>query len=125
MNPLETYLKEMPAYLAENADGIRRDWPRIPLPDSRKALEASAGLGRQVAALLDTEAEAPSVTAGKLEPIFRTIGALAKVGGGSLDADAGDLAVTAGWGHAGKEGVTMPGKGRLCNARMTRPNWTR
>ena len=21
-----------PAYLTENADGIRRDWPRIPLP---------------------------------------------------------------------------------------------
>jgi hypothetical protein len=35
------------------------------------------------------------------------------VGGGALDADAGDLAVTAGWGHAGKEGVTMPGKGRI------------
>ncbi|HQJ98502.1 MAG TPA: DNA methyltransferase, partial [Thermoleophilia bacterium] len=26
---------------------------------------------------------------------------------------AGDLAVTAGWGHAGKGGVTMPGRGRL------------
>ena len=54
-----------PAYLAENADGIRRDWPRIPLPDSRKALEASAALGRQVAALLDTEADVPGVTAGR------------------------------------------------------------
>jgi hypothetical protein len=102
-----------PAYLSENADGIRRDWPRIPLPDSRKALEASAGLGRQIAALLDTEAESPGVTAGKIEPIFGAIGVLAKVGGGALDPDAGDLAVTAGWGHAGKEGVTMPGKGRI------------
>ena len=102
-----------PAYLAENADGIRRDWPRIPLPDNRKALEASAELGRQVAAMLDTEAEAPGVTAGKVEPIFRTLGALAKVGGGALDPDAGDLAVTAGWGHAGKDGATMPAKGRI------------
>jgi hypothetical protein len=34
-----------PAYLSENADGIRRDWPRIPLPGSRKSLEASAALG--------------------------------------------------------------------------------
>jgi hypothetical protein len=102
-----------PAYLGENADGIRRDWPRIPLPADRKALEDSAALGRQVAALLDTEADAAGVTAGALEPIFRTVGALAKVGGGALDPDAGDLAVTAGWGHAGKEGVTMPGKGRI------------
>ena len=38
-----------PAYLTENADGIRRDWPRIPLPDSREALEASAALGEQIA----------------------------------------------------------------------------
>ena len=32
---------------------------------------------------------------------------------------AGDLAVTAGWGHAGQRGVTMPGKGKT----VTRP-WT-
>jgi hypothetical protein len=102
-----------PAYLAENADGIRRDWPRVPLPDSRKALDKSAGLGREVAALLDTEADVPGVTASPLEPIFRTVGVLAKVGGGALNADAGDLAVTAGWGHAGKDGVTMPAKGRI------------
>ena len=30
-----------------------------------------------------------------------------------LDPDAGDLAVTAGWGHVGKDGVTMPAKGRI------------
>jgi len=102
-----------PAYLSENADGIRRDWPRVPLPDFRKALEASAELGRQVAALLDTEAPAPGVTDGKVEAFFRTVGVLSRVGGGQFDADAGDLAVTAGWGHAGKEGVTMPAKGRI------------
>ena len=101
-----------PAYLAGNADGIRRDWPRVPLPDTRKALEASAALGRQVAALLDTEADVPAVTAGKIEPFFRTVGVLARFGGGALDPDAGDLAVTAGWGHAGKAGAVMPGKGR-------------
>ncbi len=102
-----------PAYLAENADGIRRDWPRIPLPDTTKALEASAALGRQLAALLDTEADVSGVTSGKVEPVFRTVGVLTKAGGGALDPGAGDLAVTAGWGHAGKEGVTMPGKGRI------------
>jgi hypothetical protein len=102
-----------PAYLSENADGIRRDWPRVPLPDSRKALEASAELGRQVAALLDVEADVPSVTAGKIDPLLRTVGVLARAGGGALDEGADDLAVTAGWGHAGKEGVTMPAKGRI------------
>jgi len=106
-----------PAYLTENADGIRRDRPRIPLPDSRNALEASAKVGEQIAALLDTEAEVSGVTAGKIDRLLRTIGVLTKVGGGVLDPDAGDLAVTAGWGHAGKGGVTMPAKGRI----ITRP----
>jgi hypothetical protein len=36
-----------------------------------------------------------------------------RVGGGTLNPVAGDLAITAGWGHAGKGGVTMPGKGRV------------
>ena len=102
-----------PAYLTENADGIRRDWPRVPLPAGRKALEASAALGEQVAALLDTETEVRGVTTGKIGPFLKTIGLVSKVGGGSLDPSRGDLEVTAGWGHAGKGGVTMPGKGTL------------
>ncbi len=91
-----------PAYLAENADGVRRDWPRVPLPDSRKALEASAELGRGIAALLDTESDVPSVTSGSVESIFKTVGVPTKVGGGSLNPDAGDLAVTAGWPTCGQ-----------------------
>jgi len=102
-----------PLYLAENADGIRRDWPRIPLPNSRKTLEASAKLGRRVAALLDTENDVDGVTGGTIDPFLRTVAVLSRVGGGSLDPDAGDLAVTAGWGHAGKGGATMPGKGQI------------
>ncbi len=102
-----------PVYLTENADGIRRDWPRIPLPDSRKSLEASAELGLQIAAFLDTETEVPGVTTGKIDSLLRTVGILTRVGGGELDPDAGDLAVNAGWGHAGKGGVTMPAKGRI------------
>jgi len=101
-----------PEYLSENADGIRRDWPRIPLPDRRKTLEESAALGREVAALLDTESEVSGVTAGKLDALMRTIAAPAKAGGGMLNPDT-DFAVTAGWGHAGKAGVTMPAKGRI------------
>jgi hypothetical protein len=35
------------------------------------------------------------------------------VDGGTINVASGDLAVTAGWGHAGKGGVTMPGKGKI------------
>jgi hypothetical protein len=101
-----------PAYLTENAHGIRRDWPRIPLPRSRDALEASAALGERIAAILDTESDLPGVTGGKLGPVFKTIGLITKVGGGQIDAAGSDLAMTAGWGHAGKGGVTMPGQGK-------------
>ena len=44
-----------PTYLNENSDGIKRDWPRIPLPNSAALLEASAKLGERVAALLNPE----------------------------------------------------------------------
>jgi len=96
------------AYLTENADGIRRDWPRIPLPAGRKALESSASLGERLAAILDTEAEVPGITTGKFSPLFKTMGVTTKIGQEVLD-----LAVTAGWGHAGKGGVVMPAKGKL------------
>ncbi|MGA2060522.1 MAG: type ISP restriction/modification enzyme [Thermoguttaceae bacterium] len=106
-----------PAYSKENDGALRQDWPRIPLPDKQKALEKSAELGRQVAALLDTETEVSAVTTGKIDPLLRTIGILTREGGGELNPDAGDLAVTIGWGHAGKDGATMPGKGHI----ITRP----
>jgi hypothetical protein len=93
-----------PAYLAGNADGIQQDWPRIPLPDSKADLLASAELGKQIAALLDTEKGVEGVTAGKLKPEFKVIAVLSSTS---------NLSVTAGWGHAGKGGVTMPGKGKL------------
>ena len=70
-------------------------------------------MGKQVAALLDTETDVPGVTCGKIGPVFKTIGLITKAGGGQLDAAGSDLAVTAGWGHKGKEGVTMPAKGKL------------
>jgi hypothetical protein len=44
---------------------------------------------------------------------LKTVGAIARVAGGALNPDAGNLDLTAGWGHAGKGGVTMPGKGKL------------
>jgi len=120
-----------PAYLAENADGIRQDWPRIPLPNTKEALLASAALGRQVAALLDTENDLPGVTTGTTRPELKTIAVISRegpsTGSGSpqglaaaaLNPDAGDLDVTAGWGHAGKGGVTMPAKGKVIERAYT------
>lgn len=102
-----------PAYLSENADGIRQDWPRIPLPASRDTLLASAALGRQVAALLDPETPVRGVTTGSIRRELRRIGVPARIDGGSLDPEAGDLALTAGWGHRGKGNVTMPGHGKI------------
>jgi hypothetical protein len=104
-----------PAYLTENADGIRQDWPRIPLPDSRELLLASAEVGKQIAALLDTETPFDVAAIlhrhGDVKSPLQKIAAPSRVGGGSLTDE--DLAVTAGWGHAGKGGVTMPGKGKI------------
>lgn len=101
-----------PDYRIENATPLRQDWPRIPLPASRKVLEASAALGEQVAALLDTEADVPGVTSGRISPVFKTIGLITKVGGGAIDPSGDDLSVTASWGHFGKAGVVMPAKGK-------------
>jgi len=102
-----------PAYLSENADGIRQDWPRIPLPGDKDRLITSAALGKQVAALLDTESPVSGVTAGTLAEELKNIAVFHRVDGKPASPEAGDLDLTAGWGHAGKDGVTMPGKGKL------------
>ncbi len=107
-----------PAYLEENADGIRQDWPRIPLPSSLDQFNASAALGQGVADLLDTENPVAGVTAGALRPELRSVAGLKRMDGKPLNAEE-DLQLTAGWGHAGKEGVTMPGRGKLVSRERT------
>jgi hypothetical protein len=102
-----------PTYRMENAGALRQDWPRIPLLDTAELLQTSAALGRQIAGLLDSERPVPGVTSGKLRPELQAIGIITRVGGGALNPAAGDLTLTAGWGHAGKGGVTMPGKGKV------------
>jgi hypothetical protein len=109
-----------PSYLKENANGIRGDWPRVPLPSTKELLIHSAELGRRIAELLDTESSVHSVTAGKIVDPFRTIGTISHAGGKPLN-PAEDLKVTAGWGHAGKGGITMPGKGRIIERDYSSP----
>ncbi|HPO19390.1 MAG TPA: alpha/beta hydrolase [Rubrivivax sp.] len=99
------------AYREANAGALRQDWPRIPLPASPELLRASAALGREVAALLDTESPVPGITTGTVAPALRLIAAPSRIDGQPLGA--ADFALTAGWGHAGQGGVTMPGKGRV------------
>ncbi len=100
-----------PAYLHQNHDGIHQDFPRIPLPNSRDLLIASANLGKELALLLDTETKVVGVTTGTIRPELRSIAVISRVGGGQLN-PVNELALTAGWGHAGREGVTMPGRGK-------------
>jgi hypothetical protein len=102
-----------PAYRIENAGALRQDWPRVTLPDSHHALQESAALGRQIATLLDVEAPVPGVTTGKVREDLKEIAVFKRLDEKPARPEAGDLDLTAGWGHAGKGGVTMPGKGRM------------
>lgn len=99
-----------PLYLAENGDGICRDWPRIPLPNTSETLSASAELGARVARLLDTEEGVAGVTEGEPRTELRLIGIASRTDGQALQPD--ELAVTAGWGHANSRGAVQPGVGR-------------
>src|SRR5262249_54409928 len=51
-----------PAYLSENEDGVKRDFPRIPLPSDATLLRNSARLGDRLADLLDPDVEVNGVT---------------------------------------------------------------
>jgi hypothetical protein len=107
-----------PTFLSENADGVRQDWPHIPLAATQDLLLASADLGNKVAILLDTESEARGVTGGSLRAEVKPLGLPSRVGGGDLDE--GELGITCGWGHAGQDGVTMPGQGKLSERDYTK-----
>ena len=96
-----------PAYLEENAGGIRQGWPRIPLPASENLLRASAALGAQLAALLDPDTSAPGITTGDIRPEIRAIAIPTTTQGATRD-----WRLTA-WGHRTDKGITMPGRGHV------------
>ena len=99
------------AYAEENAGALRQNWPRIPLPETSAELTASAALGKQLAALMNTEAPVPRVSASGLRPELRAMAQVSRFGEGSLDPSAGDLVVRAGWGYRSGSGAIMPGQG--------------
>jgi len=92
--------------------GVSR-WDTVRNGDRRRPVPKGAALGRQVAALLDTETPVPGVTCGAVRGDLKAVAACVRTDGKPINADAGDLDLTAGWGHAGKEGVTMPGRGKV------------
>jgi hypothetical protein len=106
-----TAILHSPIFRTENLSALRKNWPRIPLPSSRNALLASAEIGRSISTLLDTESPVKGVTIGELRPEVVPVAVITRAGGGNLKES--DLGLTAGWGHGGKGGVTMPGKGKL------------
>ena len=107
-----------PAYHVANADALRAEGPRIPLPGwpdgdadgAADGLVASAARGRELAALLDVDAPVPGVTEGALRPEIASIAVPATVDGHNMAGD--DFALTAGWGHFGSGEAVMPGQGR-------------
>ena len=107
-----------PAYREANADALRAEGPRIPLPGwpdddedgAADELAASAAHGRELAALLDSDTRVPGVTEGVLRPEIAAIAVPATVDGRNMTGD--DFALTAAWGHLGQGDAVMPGQGR-------------
>ena len=114
-----------PAYHQTNADALRAEGPRIPLPGwpgggaygAADDLAASAVRGRELAALLDVDAPVAGVTEGALRPEIASIAVPTTVDGHNMADD--DFALTAGWGHFGSGEAVMPGQGRADERPLT------
>ena len=106
------------AYNQMNADALRAEGPRIPLPgwpdgkadDAAETLARSAACGRELARLLDPDSPVPGVTQGALHHEGAAIAVPATINGRNMVGE--DFAVAAGWGHYGKGDAVMPGQGR-------------
>jgi len=59
------------------------------------------------------------LSAGSLRSELKLLATPSRIGGGGLKE--GELSVKARWGHAGKSGVTMPGKGKVVERDYSRP----
>ena len=112
-------------YNQVNADALRAEGPRVPLPgwpdgeaeDAAEALAQSAARGRDLARLLDTGMPAPGVTQGALRPEIAAVAVPATIDGRNMTGD--DFTLTAGWGHYGSGDAVMPGQGRVVKRGLT------
>ena len=108
-----------------NADALRAEGPRIPLPgwpdgDSEGAVQTiarSAARGRELVRLLDTNMPVSGVTQGTLRAEVAVIAVPATANGRNMAGD--DFALTAGWGHYGTGDAVMPGQGRVVEREYT------
>ena len=108
-----------------NADALRAEGPRIPLPGwpngeaggAADAIARSAALGRELAALLDPDTPVSGVTQALLRPEIAVIAVPTTSSGRNMAGD--DFAVTAGWGHYGQGDAVMPGQGRVAERAFT------
>ena len=128
----------VPAYNDMNADVLRAEGPRIPLPhwselsartctgendltaqieDASESLAGSVARGQELAALLDPETPVPGVTTGQLRPEIASIAVPATTHGHNMFGD--DFGLTAGWGHFGAGQAVMPGQGRAVERAYT------
>jgi hypothetical protein len=65
-----------PEYLAQNEDGVKGDFPRVPLPADVAALRNSAALGSRLAELLHPNQDIAGVTRGTVALGLRALGPL-------------------------------------------------
>ena len=112
-------------YNQVNADALRAEGPRVPLPGwpdgeaegAAEALAQSAVRGLDLARLLDTGMPAPGVTQGALRPEIAAVAVPATIDGRNMTGD--DFTLTAGWGHYGSGDAVMPGQGRFVERGLT------
>lgn len=62
---------------------------------------------------MDIEQNPPGVSYGSIRPELQSIAVPSHVGGGNINPDSADLAVTAGWGRGRNGKPVMPGRGRV------------
>ena len=111
-----------PTYIRLNADALRAEGPRIPLPGwpdgggegVAQALARSAAWGRELARLLDPDTPVSSITESALRP---EIAVPATMDGHNMSGE--DFTLTAGWGHFGTGDAVMPGQGRIVERAFT------
>ena len=108
-----------PLYRASNAGGLAGDWPRVPLPNSRGALEHSAQLGARVAALLDSATPCQGIEVGQFLAGLRHVGRFTRSDGAMIEAGDESLLVTRNWGFFGPRGIVQPGDGTLVGRAAT------
>ena len=114
-----------PTYNQLNADTLRAEGPRIPLPGwpngtaegAAEAFARSADRGRHLATLLDPETAVPGITKVPLRPDIATIAVPTTTDGRSMTRD--DFTLEDGWGHFGPGNAVMAGQGRAVERSYT------